>query len=230
MFGGKDDVLGFGYGAIAGRLAERGLVVVVPNYRLSPGVKHPEHVKDAARAFAWAHAHVKEYGGRPDQLFACGHSAGGHLVSLLAADETYLKAEGLSSADVKGVISISGVYKVDEFDLTLSAGCAWGGVRAEVRPFAPVFGDDPEALRQASPLTHVRAGMPPFLLVYGGLDHCPIRRTTKEFAAALEEKGCEVETKKVPWRTHETVLFDLLHGAEPATVDAVMRFVEGHTR
>src|SRR5579884_1625730 len=35
----KDDVLGiFGYGTIARRLAECGLVVVIPNYRLSPGV------------------------------------------------------------------------------------------------------------------------------------------------------------------------------------------------
>ena len=41
--GTKDNVLGiYGYGTIARCLAEHGLVVVLPNYRLSPGVKHPE--------------------------------------------------------------------------------------------------------------------------------------------------------------------------------------------
>jgi hypothetical protein len=33
----------------------------------------------------------------------------------------------------------------------------------------------------------------------------------------------------VPWHTHETVLADLIHGVEPITADAIMRFVERHT-
>jgi len=57
------------------------------------------------------HRNIAKYGGRPDQVFACGHSAGGHLVSLLATDETYLKAEGLSTKDIQGVVSISGIYR-----------------------------------------------------------------------------------------------------------------------
>src|SRR5947209_5431295 len=73
-----------------------------------------------ARAFAWTQKHAAEYGGRPDQIFACGHSAGGHLVSLLATDESYLKAEGLSAKDIKGVISVSGVYQVDAFNFKAS--------------------------------------------------------------------------------------------------------------
>src|SRR4051794_33559829 len=46
ILGSKDEVLGvYGYGTIGRCLAERGLVVVMPNYRLSPGVKHPEHIR-----------------------------------------------------------------------------------------------------------------------------------------------------------------------------------------
>ena len=106
--GGKDDVFGmYGYGTIARCLAERGLVVVLPNYRLSPGVRHPEHVKDVARAFAWAYGHCKDYRGDPRQLFVSGHSAGGHLAALLAADETYLKEVGRSAKDIRGVIGVA---------------------------------------------------------------------------------------------------------------------------
>jgi acetyl esterase/lipase len=108
MISGKDDVFGiYGYGTIAYCLAQRGLVVVSPNYRLSPGVKHPEHIKDVARAFAWTCQNIGKYGGDRKQIFVVGHSAGGHLVSLLATDPTYLKGEGRSPKDIQGVIAIS---------------------------------------------------------------------------------------------------------------------------
>jgi hypothetical protein len=66
------------------------------------------------------------------------------------------------------------------------------------------------------------------LLMYGGLDYCPIQKTTKDFAAALKEKECEVEVKKIAWHTHETMLVDLVNGVTPATADALVAFVERH--
>ncbi len=89
------------YEALGKMFARHGVGAAVISYRLSPGVQHPEHVKDVARAFAWTHKHIADYGGRADELFVCGHSAGGHLISLLATDESYLKAEGLSLRDVR---------------------------------------------------------------------------------------------------------------------------------
>ena len=231
MIGDKDDVLGiYGYGTIAESIARRGVVVVLPNYRLSPKAKHPDHIQDVARTFAWTYRNIGKYGGRPDQVFACGHSSGGHLVALLATDESYLKAEGLSAKDIRGVISISGIYKVDDLDFKLSMKSEWLTVSTDIHPFASVFGDDPEALKQASPITHVRRGLPPFLLMYGSLDYCPIKNTTKAFEAALEDNDDDVDVKKMLWRTHETVLVDLVHGVDPGTAAEMMRFIERHTR
>jgi acetyl esterase/lipase len=229
--GGKDKYFGvYGYANIAEGLARRGVVVVLPNYRLSPKARHPDHIRDVARAFAWTVKNAQKYGGRPDQVFAAGHSAGGHLVSLLVTDESYLKAEGLSAKDIKGVMSVSGVYRVDDFDVKVSVKSGWMEFKSEVRPLAMVFGNDEEAMKQASPINHVRKGLPPFLLLYGGLDFCPIQQTTKDFAAALKDNGCEVETKKMGWHTHESILVDLVHGVTPATADALIDFVEKHAR
>ena len=148
--GDKDD-FSFGafgvYSDFGSFYARRGVAVAVINYRLSPAVKHPEHVKDAARALAWVHKHIGDYGGRADRMFVAGHSAGGHLAALLATDDQWLKAEGLTSAAIKGVICLSGVFNVPD----------------DILP--DVFGDDAEAHRQASPIRHVHAGMPPFLLI-----------------------------------------------------------------
>ncbi len=168
---GDKNFLGF-YSALGRSLARQGIGVAVINYRLSPGVKHPEHVKDVARAFAWLHKNVARYGGRPDRLFVCGHSAGGHLVSLLATDEAYLRAVGLSTKNVRGAIPISGVYNVPN-------------------GFLPtVFGKGPEAGKNASPINFARAGLPPFLILWGDGDFPTCGKAPSEaFAKALRDKG-----------------------------------------
>src|SRR3954447_11650612 len=88
---GDKNFFGF-YSSLGKFYARRGIGTVVTNYRLSPKVTHPEHIKDVARAFAWTSKNISKYGGNPTALFLCGHSAGGHLVSLLATDRNYLKA------------------------------------------------------------------------------------------------------------------------------------------
>ena len=42
----------------------------------------------------------------------CGHSAGGHLVALLATDDSYLKALKIPPTSIKAVVPLSGVYTI----------------------------------------------------------------------------------------------------------------------
>eukprot|EP00050_Salpingoeca_kvevrii_P010048 m.6297 g.6297 ORF g.6297 m.6297 type:complete len:291 (+) comp2597_c0_seq1:115-987(+) len=99
------------YGApyIGRKFAEAGIVAVCPSYRLSG---FPENIHDIASAFAWTVKHIAEYGGDPKSVFVCGHSAGAHLVALLAVDPYYLTRAGLTSASLRGVIAISGIYNL----------------------------------------------------------------------------------------------------------------------
>jgi acetyl esterase/lipase len=48
------------YSTVGEFLASRGIGVVMPNYRLSPAVRHPEHIKDVTRALAWTRAHIAQ--------------------------------------------------------------------------------------------------------------------------------------------------------------------------
>jgi len=69
---------------------------VIANYQLSTdpwNAVHPTHVQDVALAFNWVYRNIAEYGGDPDNIYVFGQSAGGHLVSLLATDSTYLQAK-----------------------------------------------------------------------------------------------------------------------------------------
>jgi acetyl esterase/lipase len=179
------------YSALGQALAKGGIGAVITNYRLSPAVKHPDHIRDVARAFAWTQKHIREYGGRPDQIFLCGHSAGGHLVALLGTDESYLKAEGLSLRDVHGVIPVSGVFLIPERLPALSG----------------IFGDDPSARRKASPQENVRGDVPPFLVIWADRD---LRTCGKEpseaFCRALKAKNARVDSLEIADRNHGSVI------------------------
>ncbi|MFU8817579.1 MAG: alpha/beta hydrolase, partial [Pseudomonadales bacterium] len=61
---------------VGSQLAERGFVVVLPDYRLHPQVRFPAFVEDAADAVAWTFEHAAKHGGDPSRVFLMGHSAG----------------------------------------------------------------------------------------------------------------------------------------------------------
>lgn len=237
------------YSSVGEFLASQGIGVVMPNYALSPWVKHPQHVKDVARVVAWTHENIARHGGCPDEIFLAGHSAGGHLVSLLATDETYLKAEALRSAHIKGVISISGVYRIPEEKMAIRLGGSeenslrfehtspirkesrarllsgiGPGVPVQVDVFAPAFGRDPETRRNASPASHVRPGLPPFLIVSAEKDLPTLNAVAMEFHQALLDRDCQSEFLKVPKRNHNSILFLAIQNDDPVAA-AMLDFI-----
>ncbi|MBN9523504.1 alpha/beta hydrolase [bacterium] len=178
------------YTALGEAFARLGIGTVVINYRLSPAVKHPAHVEDVAKAFAWTKANVAKYGGDADRITLFGHSAGGHLVSLLATDPTYLKTEKLTPADVRGVVSVSGVYSI----------------LPEVALFHTAFGKDEKVCRLASPLAHVTGKHPPFLLAYGDNDFTQLDRMAIDMAAALKKHDSPCTLLKCDGRNHYSII------------------------
>jgi acetyl esterase/lipase len=194
--------------------ASRGIGVVMANYRLSPQVQHPVHVQDVAKAFAWTHKNIRKYGGRPDEVVVMGHSAGAHLASLLATDDTYLKAEGLGLHDIVGVIAMSGVYHIPEKNAL----------------FDKIFGVDPKVRQGASPVSHARPDAPPFLIMWAA-DHefffCG-KKPSEEFARALRDKKVPVELLEVKHRGHVGELIRATRDDDPAA-KAILGFVHLHT-
>lgn len=142
-----------------------GYVYVSINYRLSdrPEIKHPVHIQDVARAMAWIHNHISEYGGDPDRIYVMGHSAGAHLASLIAVDETRLKAEGKDLSIIKGVVCLdSAAYDIPRI--------MENAKRVAGNLYKNAFGHTPESWRDASSRHHVAAGknIPPMLFFHTG--------------------------------------------------------------
>ncbi|MFL5242534.1 MAG: alpha/beta hydrolase [Gemmataceae bacterium] len=208
---GDKDFLGI-YSAIGTMFAQHGIGAVVINYRLSPEVMHPEHIKDVAKAFAWTYKSIASYGGRADEIFVSGHSAGGHLVSLLVTDDSFLKAEGLKPDVIKGVLAISGVYEP-----------------LPDRMFQAVFGKDPEERKKAFPINHVHKGLPPFLIIYGDHDFPGCDKMSCDFAKSLKESKDDVNAVEVPKRNHFSILTSLPADDDPVA-KAMLTFITSHSQ
>jgi acetyl esterase/lipase len=191
--------------------AEHGIGTVIISYRLSPKVQHPAHIQDVARAFAWTCSNIGKHGGSPDKIICCGHSAGGHLVSLLATDESYLKAEKRSFADIKGVVSMSGVYTIVPAGLLASA-----------------FGKDAEVCKKASPIYNVGDKHPPFLLVYAETDYLTLDWMAQKMCQALKDHKCEASLLKMADRDHISIIKKMIEAGDP-TQQAVLDFVKKQT-
>jgi acetyl esterase/lipase len=134
-------------------LKRQGIAVVTADYRLSPQVKAPVYIDDAAAAVAWAFRHIKEFGGDPDLVFVAGHSAGGYLTCMVGLDKRWLAAYGIDADRIAGLIPYSG-QTITHFTIR-----AERGIPRE----QPVVDD-------LAPLYHVRRDAPPILLITGDRD------------------------------------------------------------
>ena len=187
------------YASLGQSLAADGIGCVICNYRLSPAVQHPAHVEDVAKAFAWTCDNIGKYGGKKEQLFLCGHSAGGHLVSLLATDPQYLKAVNRSPAEVKGVAALSGVYEIVTGVTTLET----------------AFGKDEKVCKLASPRTHATGKHPPFLIAYADNDFPRLDQTALNMHAALKKAESPVALVKCADRNHYTIIIQFVKNDDP---------------
>jgi acetyl esterase/lipase len=238
------------YTSVGEFLASQGIVAVLPNYRLSPAVKHPEHAKDIACAVAWTKAHAGEYGGNPERLFLMGHSAGGHLVALLATDGRYLKAEGMDTADIRGVIGVSGVYEIPPGNTDVEIGGskplgvrldemapirhaskprdpqapAKAGLPVSINVFGPSFGDDATVRADASPIRHVQTEVPPFLLIVSDNDLPLLPKMASDMHQKLLWRGNRSTLVTIERRNHNSVFFKAIEPHDPAA-SAILDFI-----
>lgn len=189
------------YRVLARTFNRHGIAVVCPNYRLSPRVQHPEHVRDVARAVAWVHKNIGKHGGRADEIFVSGHSAGGHLCALLATDRRYLKEAGVPPGAIRGCLPLSGLF-----------------ILPKDRIFELAFGKDLEVRAEASPITHVRPATPPFLVMLGDNDLPACDRPQADaFCKACETCGVAADLLEVPRRNHISILLNAVSDADPVT-------------
>ncbi len=142
--------LASGERAVPDDLKNRGIAVAAVSYRLSPKAKCPEYLDDAAASVAWVLKNIARYGGNPDLVFVSGHSAGGYLTCMVGLDKRWLARYGADANRIAGLIPLSGQV-ITHFTIRKERGIP--DKQPVVDEFAPLF--------------HVRADLPPLVLITG---------------------------------------------------------------
>jgi len=155
------------------------------DYRLAPTNRWPACFDDVQTAIRWVKAHAAEYKGDPNRIALLGYSAGGHLVCLSAA---------LARPDtrVQAVVALA-----PPTDLVADAEHRGGiGKWSSMRNLLGRDSMDAETLkllRQLSPTSYLKPGLPPFLLMQGDSDKTVFPLLTRNFAAQLKENKVPCE-------------------------------------
>jgi acetyl esterase/lipase len=146
------------YGNVGVALARQGIVAAIIGYRQYPLVRRgDDSLDDIAAAIRFVRDSCPSWGCDGKRLFVVGHSAGGHLASLLAMDGRALRRNGVDPESIGGFVSIDGL-----FDLGASL-AAFKPEQADV--VRQLFGPDDVTLAAHSTISYARAHHPPLLFV-----------------------------------------------------------------
>ena len=128
------------------------------------------------RAIAWVYANAAQFGGDPGRIHLAGHSSGAHLSG--CALVTNWNEYGVPERVLAGAVCCSGMYEL-------------APVRLSKRS-AYVHFDD-ETVEQLSAIRHLDRITMPVVLAYGTEESPEFQRQSREFAAALEAAGKNVQ-------------------------------------
>lgn len=192
------------YRSLGVHLAHQGIAVAIPSYRLMPRNPFPAQIEDVAAAFDWVYRNIALHGGDVRRIYISGHSAGGHLVSLLALNTAYLSQYSIPISAIRGVITMSGVY-----DVRTMSEFVFSGDKA-----------------QASPITFATsAGVPPFLITYCQWDYLALPKQARDFAAALKKAFAGVQLLYLPNESHISEIISAVKDGSPLA-QAISAFVK----
>lgn len=187
-----------------------GFIFISVNYRLLPDANPYQQAEDVARALAFAQRQAPTWGGDAGRFILIGHSAGAHLVSLLATRADLVSAAG--AQPWLGTVSID----TAAFDVPAVM------QRKHLRLYDQAFGTDEVFWRSVSPMQHINADTLPLLAI------CSTRRgdhpcdDAEIFKQQALPKGVRVELLPVDLSHGQTNRQLGQPGAYTAAVDAFL--------
>lgn len=181
---------------IGTNLAKNGYVCISIDYVLAAKDKPtwPQNLHDCKTAVRWLRAHAEKYQVDPDHIGVIGGSAGGHLALMvgLTGPEVGLDPKGLYdsfSCQVQAVVDLYGPTDLDH--------------RGRDHVMLPGSqADKPDLYKQASPVTYIRKGIPPVLILHGTRDTTVPLEQSQRLAAALHKAGAAHEFLVVDGAPH----------------------------
>ncbi len=182
-----------------------GYSVVNVEYRLGDVSLAPAAIEDCRCALRWVVAHAKEYNIDPARIVVAGASAGGHLALTTGMVPTSAGFDrSCQTPDEPRVAAIVNFYGITDIADLLDG--------PNKKPFPENWpytvqwlGNQPnraEIAKASSPLTYVRAGLPPTISIHGDADPTVPYSHSVRLQDALQKAGVAHEFITVPGGGH----------------------------
>lgn len=181
-------------GAFNRYLAAQGYAVWAISYRHAPEYRFPAQLEDVVAAIAFIRDHADDYETDIDRVALVGRSAGAQLAMLAGY--------GVSPVPIRAVVNYYGPVNLtegynnvpvpDPIESRLVLETFLGGPPTAL----------PELYQQASPISKLKPGLPPSLLIYGGRDNVVQAKYGAGLARALEAEGNAAVFVSMPWADH----------------------------
>jgi acetyl esterase/lipase len=182
------------YNFLGNRLARRGVVAVIVDYPLNPEYQVPAMESAATNSVIWTAENIQAYGGNPDQIFVSGHSAGGHLASLVAVKDSNFEKLGK-------VNPLKGAVVIDPAGLDMY-GYLMETSEGEGKKYTNAFTQDPEIWKLSSPIFFLEQGQIPMLILEGEETYPSIQAGRGRFMKEVESKNLPIELRIYPKKKH----------------------------
>jgi acetyl esterase/lipase len=178
---------------------EMGWNVVNVEYRLAKVSLAPAAVEDCLCALRWVIRNAKQYGFDTNKIVVSGGSAGGHL----ALTTAMIPASAGLDRECPGTDELKVAAVVDWYGITDVADLLDG---ANMKTYAVQWmGSMPnrvEIAKRVSPLTYVRAGVPPIISIQGDQDPVVPYSHSVRLQDALKKVGVDGELVTIPGGKH----------------------------
>lgn len=199
--------------------ARAGYVVASIEYRTSNEAQFPDPLVDAKAAVRYLKAHAKEYCIDSDRIAVMGESAGGVIatqVALMADCREYDMGDYLDyDSSVNALVAFYGTT----LDPVTSVNP--GGAVPDWAMKAYIGEDTAERWHQANAANYISDKTPPALLLHGKMDSLVPIATSREFYAAMDEKGVDVSMIEVEDAEHGD---DLMY--QDIVIEKILAFLE----
>ena len=190
--GSKSDMV---YQRLMVEYALNGYVTINVNYRLTGEAPFPACIEDVKCAVRWLRAHADKYQIDPNRIGGYGHSAGAHLVLMLAMTP---KSAGLE-----------GDGGWNDYSSKLNMVIAGS-------PPTELGRQSPMAKKEWWPIAYISADHPPMFLIQGGDDNIVRPALTEDFVNKMRAAGANIEYLKIDGVGHAVAYNERLSITDPA--------------
>ena len=210
------------------RIAAKGFVVAIVEYRHSAVGKFPSQVQDAKTAIRFMRKNAGTYHVDTNNIFVWGDSSGGHTALFVGLTQGNQEIDtdiyGEYSAKVNAVINYFGpaeLAKMSDFPSMMNHALPDSPEGILIGGSVP---DNPEAARKASPVYYVTSNAAPVFMAHGDKDMLVPLNQSDLVAEALDKAGVSYEYY---------CLLGAGHGSREfwtdELIDKVMAFIKNYT-